>query len=199
MVKNVIFDMGNVLSVYDPQKYMRKLTDDAKAADAVARELFGGPEWRQLDAGTISEDAAVARVQARIPRYAAQVRRAMDEWSNHFVPMPGMQELVARLKAQGYGLYLLSNAGLSFFSYYKKAEVFRYFDGFVISAKEKLLKPDPALYRRLLDRYRLKAEECLFIDDLRENIEGAERVGIKGHCFAGSEELGRYLKRSGIL
>ncbi len=69
----------------------------------------------------------------------------------------------------------------------------------MISAKEKLLKPDPALYRRLLDRYRLKAEECLFIDDLRENIEGAERVGIKGHCFAGSEELERYLKRSGIL
>ncbi len=199
MLKNVIFDMGNVLSVYDPQKYMRKLTGNPRAAAAVARELFGGPEWRQLDAGAITEDDAVARVQARLPEYAEEVRRAVDEWPDHFEPMPGMKELVARLKAKGYGLYLLSNAGLSFFSYYKKAEVFRYFDGFVISAREKLLKPDPVLYRRLLNRYGLKAEECLFIDDLPENVEGAARAGIAGYRFTGAEELKKYLERSGIL
>jgi len=199
MIKNIIFDMGNVLSVYQPQKYVNQIISDPGAAEAVYHELFLGPEWKQLDEGTISEEDAVAQVQARIPRYAEQVRRAMENWHCMMIPMPGMTELVAELKRKGYPLYLLSNASLRFFKYYRNVAVFRYFDGFVISAKEKLVKPNPAIYRCLLERFRLKAAECLFIDDLQENIDGAARVGIPGHRFQGAEELEKHFRKSGIL
>ncbi len=199
MIRNLIFDMGNVLSVYNPKKYMRKITGNREAAAAVVRELFEGPEWKLLDAGAITEEEAVRKVQKRIPEYATEVRRAVAEWPSHFEATPGMEKTVGRLKAKGYGLYLLSNAGLSFYAYCGKERIFRYFDGIVISAREHLVKPDPALYRRLLGRYGLKAEECLFIDDLEENVDGARRLGIRGVRFQGTRDLVRYLEKTGIL
>lgn len=194
MIKNIIFDMGNVLLSYEPKIYVRKIIHDVNTAEAVLRELFQGPEWPMLDAGTLTEEDAVKRIQARIPQYAESVQCAMDGWDEMMTPLPGMLEIVAALKENGYRLYVLSNASLRFFSYYEQKEVFHYFDGFVVSAKEKIVKPDPEIYCRLLKRFDLKAEECLFIDDMQQNIAGASKVGMYGHCFEGADELKSYFK-----
>lgn len=199
MIRNVVFDMGNVLLDYQPQKFADELLGDPEAAGAVVRELFEGPEWKLLDAGAVEESEALARVQARIPQYAQEAALVMERWPYVMEPVPGMPGLVERLKGRGYGLYLLSNTSLQFYRFRESFELFRHFDGFVASAKEKLVKPDPAIYRLLCDRYGLVPQECLFVDDLAQNVEAAERVGFRVHLFAGAAELEEFLKEQGIL
>ncbi len=199
MIKNIVFDMGNVLLAYTPEEYIKTITQDETAAAAVLKELFQSEEWRQLDAGTITEEAAVAQVCARIPQYAAEVKKAMDNWHSDLTPMPGMPEIVIRLKEKGYKIYLLSNTSLRFFQYRDKVQMFRSFDGFIVSAKEKLVKPDVAIFECLCGRYGLLSGECLFIDDLQQNIAGAEKAEFHGHLFRGAEELSRYLEENHLL
>jgi epoxide hydrolase-like predicted phosphatase len=198
-IKNVVFDMGNVLLAYTPENYVHQVIQNPEAAQAVLKELFYGPEWIALDAGTITEEQAVLQVQARIPRFANDVQHAMDLWHSDLTPMPGMPEIISDLKKRHYKLFLLSNTSLRFLKYYRKVEMFRKLDGFVISAQEKLLKPDPAIYHCLCNRYDLLPEECLFIDDLQKNVEGAIACGWSAHRFTDAKELRQFLEQQGIL
>lgn len=199
MIKNIVFDMGNVLLAYNPVEYVKSVIQDEAAASAVLNELFYGPEWIMLDAGEITDEEAVKRVSSRIPQYSEQVKTAMDKWHSILTPIEGMPDLIEDLKEKDYKIYLLSNTSLRFFNYYNKVDMFRHFDGYLISAKERLLKPDPAIYRRLLTKFNLKSSECLFIDDLPQNIEGAKKVGFRAHLFRGSKTLRNYLKEESII
>lgn len=199
MIRNIVFDMGNVLSDYNPRKYAESLLCNHAAAEAVVRELFGGPEWMLLDAGAMEESEAVSRVQERIPQFSEAVAAAMDHWRCVLEPVPGMPELVDRLWQNDYRLYLLSNVSLRFLKYYRQVAMFRHFDGFLISAEEKLVKPDPAIFRRLCEKFGLLASECLFIDDLQENVDAAVRLGFHGYRFEGTEKLRQFLTREFIL
>ena len=199
MIKNIVFDMGNVLLAYKPKEYVKTITTDETIADAILKEFLFSQEWIMLDAGEITEEEAVARVQARIPEYAKYVQKAMDNWHTDLTPIEGMDNLVKTLKEKGYNIYLLSNTSLRFYQYQPNVEMFKHFDGFFISAKERLLKPQKEIYEKFLERFNLVSNECLFIDDLEENIKGAESVGIIGHQFRGKDELVEYLKTNGIL
>lgn len=199
MIKNIVFDMGNVLLSYTPEEYMKTITRDETIAAAVLKELFYSNEWIELDGGTILEEDAVKQVINRIPKYSDFVQKAMDNWHSDLTPIQGMPEIVKKLKQKNYKIYLLSNTSLRFYKYKDKVDMFHYFDGFVISAKERLLKPDIAIYNCLCSRYRLINEECLFIDDSQENIDGAKRAGFHGHLFQGAQELSDYLKDKKIL
>jgi putative hydrolase of the HAD superfamily len=123
----------------------------------------------------------------------------MDLWHSDLNPVEGMPEIVDELKKRNYRVFLLSNTSLRFFSFYKKVKMFEKFDGFIVSAKERLMKPDQAIYQCLCKRYSLIPQECLFIDDLQKNVDGAIRAGFAGHCFAGSGDLKMFLKQAGIL
>lgn len=191
--------MGNVLLAYNPEGYVQKIIQDPDAGKNVLKELFYGPEWEQLDADDITEEQIVRQVQRRIPQYADSVKLAMDLWHSDLTPVAGMADIIGRLKEKGYKIYLLSNTSLRFLKFYKKVELFQEFDGFLISAKEKLMKPDPAIYRRLCERYGLIPQECLFIDDLQKNIDGAIHAGWKGHRFTGAKELNEFFKSRDIL
>jgi putative hydrolase of the HAD superfamily len=138
-------------------------------------------------------------VNARIPQYAAEVRLAMKNWHCMMKTMPGMADIVSDLKKRGLKIYLLSNTSLRFYRYYRNVEVFRLFDGFVISARERLVKPDPAIFRRTCERFHLVPQECLFVDDVQENVDSAAGVGMNGHRFAGAEELRSFLENERIL
>ena len=199
MIKNIVFDMGRVLLGYTPEEYIQTITTDKVIATAVLKELFGGKEWIGLDAGSITEEEAIKQVSQRIPQYAEYVQKAMDDWHTTLIPMPGMPEIVKKLKEKNYKIYLLSNTSLRFFKFKDKVEMFDYFDGFIVSAQEKLMKPDKAIFDCLCDRYSLNCSECLFVDDLQVNVEGAIHAGLHAHLFTGAQELGGYLQKQNIL
>lgn len=197
-ITNIIFDVGGVLLKYRPKEYTHRIISDPEEAETVYRNLFDGNEWKQIDGGTMTEEEGVARVVNRIPQLADSVQFAMANWPSCLKVNEGMPEILNRLKSENYNLYLLSNTSLRFYEYCSKFEMFRLFDGMVISAKEKLLKPDPAIYQCLIKRFHLKPQECLFIDDTQVNVEGAENVGIHGHHFVKAEELDSYFRSVGF-
>ena len=85
---------------------------------------------------------------------------------------------------RGFRLYILSNAGLRFRTYEYKLPHPEYLSGILVSAEERMLKPDPQIFLRLCEKFSLKPEECLFIDDNAQNVHGAESTGMTGYCFA---------------
>lgn len=187
MFKNIVFDMGRVLLDYEPAKVCFEYTDRAEDVELIAKALFFSPEWILLDKGEISEADAMEIVKRRLPddRLKRIAELSMAHWHEYNIsPKPGMEELVKELKDKGHRIYLCSNASLRLRVYENRIPGSQYFDGTLVSAEERLLKPDAAIYQRLFEKFSIKPEESFFIDDLRENIEGARTVGMDGYCFA---------------
>lgn len=202
MIRNIVFDMGQVLIRWRPEEILEHFDLTGEEKTMLLQELFWSPEWTQQDRGILTEGEMIERVSARLPEslHAAveEVIKAWHVW--HLTPMPGMAELVRRLKAQGYGIYLLSNASAALRGYFPRIPGSECFDGLMVSAEEKLLKPQHEIYERLYERFGLVPEQCVFIDDSPANIEGAMLTGMQGIVFWGdTERLRRELRALGIM
>lgn len=194
MIKNIIFDFGAVLVDWNPRYLFVPYFGDADKAEWFLTKICPY-EWNaQCDAGRPIKDITEERV-AEFPAWEKEIRMYFDRWVDMMGgPIPGMEALVREYKQRGYGVWGLTNWSAETFPLVRDDyPVFKLLDGYVVSGEEKLLKPDARLYRVLLDRYGLKAEECVFIDDNPNNTAGAEAVGIKGIVFQGVEQLRKQL------
>ncbi len=196
MIKNIIFDMGRVLVEFYPEDFLTKegITDKAER-ELLLREIFHHEDWTNMDAGIMSEQEMYDEAVKRIPEHLHQTaHNLIFAWNDPIIPVKGMEDFVRECKEKGYGIYLLSNASVAQPVYWLRIPGHQYFDGTVVSALEKIMKPDVRIYQILLDRYGLKAEECLFIDDVARNIKGAEKAGIRGYLFDGDvDKLRKYM------
>ncbi len=188
MIRNIVFDMGNVLVGYDADRVCRKFVEDPEARERIRTAVFVSPEWVFLDMGVMEEGSALEKMVSRLSseKEREEARQCFLHWHEYNMwPVEGMAELIADLKEKGYGIYLCSNASVRLLECYKKViPGIRHFDGVLFSAPEKCMKPQKEIYERLFERFRLKPEECFFIDDLQLNIDGAAACGMKGYCFA---------------
>lgn len=185
MVKNIIFDIGNVLIKFDPLAYLVQEYQDFETVMILYREVFQSEEWALLDEGLIDEDEAVKRVSDRIPKYKETVAKLIKSWEYFLIEdiKPSIYFLKL-FKEKGYKLYALSNYPKRGFLYtQEKYDFFKLFDGKVISYEVKELKPDAEIYNSLLRKYSLKPEECMFIDDSYPNVEAATALGMKAVHF----------------
>lgn len=190
--KNVVFDIGCVLLTFEPETYL-PLTVPAELAQRLDWHLlYDSPMWVALDAGTVTEEE-VARDTAR--RYGDEsvwplILPAIQRFPEFMRPMPAV-ELIPQLHAQGKKVFALSNYGLEPFARTERrfSAIFSQMDGMVISSREKISKPEPAIYQLLCSRYGLKPEECVFIDDRPVNAEAARRVGMQAIVYTGMESL----------
>jgi putative hydrolase of the HAD superfamily len=201
MIRNIVFDMGQVMIRFDPEMFMDRAgiydPDDRKL---IRNELFRSVEWAQMDEGTLTEETAEPTILNRIPeRLKETVRELLYNWAFPREQIPGMEDLVRRLKETGYRIWLLSNASAMQPKYWQKVPVSRYFDGTMISCDVKVVKPSREIYRLFTEKFILKAEECLFIDDAPANVAGAIACGWQGIVFHGdADELERKMIASGI-
>jgi 2-haloacid dehalogenase len=197
----VIFDVGNVLYGWDPESFLsRQLADD----EARLRFIEDVDLWNwhdTLDGGRPFDEAA-AELSEKFPAYAELI----SAWGNRFGetigdPVPGVHEIVAELEARCVPLFAITNFSADFWPpfYAKEEAFFGRFRDIVVSGQEKLLKPDPALYFRALDRFGLKPREALFVDDRLINVEGAEAVRMHAHLFTTAEDLRARLEAEGLL
>ena len=200
MIRNILFDMGNVLIYFNRNLFMDRLGVAEEDKRLLMREVFLSVEWVRMDRGSMVEADAVASCCTRLPeRLHDAAEKLIQMWDRPILPIPGMYELIRELKEKGYGIYLLSNASLRQHEYWPRIEASRFFDGTLISADEGVMKPQPEIYRLILERFDLKAEECFFVDDVPANIEGAFYCGIPGAVFHDDVSRLRYqLREAGV-
>lgn len=194
-MKNVIFDFGNVLVQWCPDHVYGEYFGDEARAWWFFRHVID-LDWRQrIDAGE-SQDRCIAELQAKHPEYAEAIALYRDRWREMLVgEVPGMREVVERLKAMGFGIYGLTNWSMETFPEARERfGILQMIDRYVVSGAEGLVKPDARLFQVLLDRYGLKAEDCIFIDDNPDNVDAARRLGMEGIAFQGAEDLREKLK-----
>lgn len=197
MIRNIIFDMGNVLLDYNPDVSLQQFCKSDHARAIIKKELFLGEEWRQGDLGYITNEQRYEGVSKRVPEeYHSELRQVVDHWDICMIPLVGAKEFVNRMKEEGYHLFVLSNASTEFYQYFPRQFEMEIFDGIVVSSDLHIVKPDVRIYQHLLTIYQLKAEECLFIDDVPVNIEASRKVGMNGFVFRDSyEDVYSYLSQ----
>ena len=186
MIKNIVFDMGNVLLNYNPQVPLDLFCSSEAEKNTIRKELFEGAEWVEGDLGNITNEEKYERIRARIPQPMHEaLKRCVYEWHICMEPLPGAKEFCGYLKGKGYALYVLSNASDDFYGYFPRFAPLSYFDGIVVSADVHMIKPDGRIYAYLLNQYGIKPQECLFIDDLERNVEAAKGAGLAAEGFLG--------------
>ncbi|NBI11941.1 HAD family phosphatase [Colidextribacter sp. OB.20] len=199
MIQNIVFDMGGVLIDYVPARFVDLLGLEGEDKALLLREVFNTVEWVQMDRGAKTEEEAAAVMKRNLPaRLHGAVDRLVFWWELEMRPMEGMEALVKELKGLGYPVYLLSNASLRQPEYFDRIPGSQYFDGKIVSAFYKLLKPQPEIFRLLTQKFGLKLEECFFVDDLAANVEGAVNEGLSGAVFHGVEDLRKKLRAAGV-
>ena len=182
MYKSIIFDIGGVMIDFDPKGYLVDRLCSAKTEETVYGLTFGSEEWKKLDAGLISrfEGNHIMLEKARAAGCEFEVQGVLDDWTHILHPRHKMQELVRKLKSRGYCVYYLSNIPEDILELLTARGVLDQFDGGVASCEVHINKPDPRIYQALLDKYSLRASECVFIDDNLANVQAAFALGFAG-------------------
>lgn len=199
MIHNIIFDIGNVLTDFRWTEFLRDKGFDDAMIQRIARASVESPLWREFDRGVWSEEELMGAFVSNDPEIEKILHEAYDDIHGMVTPRNYAIPWVQALKAKGFGVFYLSN-------FSKKAEAecsdaltfIPYTDGGILSWRVKLIKPDSKIYRLLLERYALKAEECVFVDDTPENVEGAVQQGIHGIVFESREQVERELRGLGL-
>jgi 2-haloacid dehalogenase len=199
--KAVVFDVGNVLYGWDPDAFLvRQIADDAARLRLIEEvDIYG---WHEtLDGGRPYAEAA-AELSETFPEYAALIAAWGERFGETITdPVPGVHEIVAELDDKGVPLYAITNFSADFWKPFHEKEraFFAHFRDIVVSGEVKLLKPDSAIYYLALDRFRLRPDETLFIDDRGINVMGAELIGMKAHLFTDAADLRARLEAEGLL
>lgn len=198
MIKNIVFDMGNVLIMFYPEKIFSTILSDKDEIDAIVTHFYNTKEYREVDRGTMTYEQMLDIIKDNLPNHLIALLKELyvDNCfvSNHMPPFPEMYDLVAQLKENGYNVYLLSNATHQFHNYRNKIPVLGLMDGVLISADYQLLKPEREIYEALFEKFSLNPDECIFIDDVEENIRGSINCGMDGIVFSPSFENVNVLK-----
>ncbi|MGM9973727.1 MAG: HAD family hydrolase [Clostridiaceae bacterium] len=199
MINNIVFDIGNVLLDFKPQEYLKNKGFSDALIDKLMTCIFMSREWIELDKGTIEVEEAVKNFIDSAPTIGNEIIEIMEDWTSMLKPKEDMIEMLYKLKKKGYRIYLLSNYHKKAFAFTRRQNRFiEDVDGYVISWEHNCIKPQKEIYFKLLDKYSLINEETLFIDDMEENVIGAEQVGIKGIIFSDVENLKKTLKKYDI-
>ena len=204
-ITTLLLDFGRVLVDYDFDRFFALLRTDYRVSEPVFDEfmqvVLAEETYSSLDRELTPFALQVAALKQQHPA-CAELFDAFDKRFQEVVTgeVPGMRQLLAELRRSGYRLYGLSNWSSKVYETMRNySEIFSLLHGRVLSCEEHLLKPEPEIYRRALDRWGLNAEECVFVDDKQANIDGCQAVGIKGIRFAGCTALRRQLRLLNIL
>lgn len=197
--KNIIFDVGDVLISFRYRDYMRDLGFPEETVEFLTNNMIFTDFWEAMDRGEKDVGEASELFCDRYPELSQEIRIFWENIRDIVAEFDYARPLVLSMKEKGFRVYLLSNYPEKLADmHWPQFTFLPDMDGYIISAKVKLAKPDPAIFRMLMDRYRMKPEECVFIDDNRDNIQTASELGITSIHFTGYDDLIRELQKIGI-
>lgn len=197
-MKNLVFDMGNVLIEWNSEKILQAITDDIKLQNLLRKEVFETGLWVQTDEGVKTREEMIEVVTAKIgEEYRNEITQLSRYWYKYVDVYTKVQDRIIELSKNDYNIYILSNTAYTFYDLVKEgylpaASIAK---GIVLSCEERVLKPNEKIYNILLERYNLDPHDTMFFDDLSENIWGAARCGINGFVVENERELLTYLDK----
>lgn len=196
MVKNIVFDIGRVLVDYDWESYLDSFGFSPEVRARVVAAVFQNKDWGELDRGAIPEEEVLARFIAKAPEVETEIRKVWGHVFETIHERPYPPQWIQTLKKRGFGVYYLSN--YSWRGCKDTKEILDTFvplmDGGIFSCEVELIKPDPAIYRTFVEKFGLRPEECLFVDDIPANVEGARSIGMRAEVFTTAEEVWKLLE-----
>lgn len=177
MIKNIVFDLGNVILKGSPNIVLEQIKIDKKQYESIKNDFFN--DWKSLDLG-----GSTLREQLEKCKFDFEIDSEIEEKLLHYYKYRPFNveilELIKELKNKGYKIYILSNNNKEAEKYLLEIPDFKAFDGWIFSCDYQIMKPDPKIYNILFETYNLKPEECFFIDDSRKNIETGNKLGMAG-------------------
>lgn len=187
-MKNIVFDIGNVLLKWSPLDIVKTLFPLEPNPDILAQQIFKSQIWYDLNLGKLTEEEAIFLYRQEFPTKTAQLKILMEVVKKSLVPLQGSLELLNRAYQSGRSLYSITDNVKEIIVFLKKEyDFFEKFQGIIVSADVGLLKPNIGIYRTLLDRYGLQPSETIFMDDVIANVEGARQVGMYAIHFTTAE------------
>lgn len=199
MIRNIIFDIGNVLTDFRWKGFLEDKGFDEEMIGRIARASVLTPLWNEVDRGVWETERLMQEFIKMDPEIAGELHRAYDNVAGIVTKREYAIPWIQGLKAKGLRVYYLSNFSHKVYEECRDALDFMPFtDGGILSYREKVIKPDAEIYRRLLDRYSLKAEESVFIDDTMGNVEAAQELGLHGILFRSKEQTEQELRDMGV-
>jgi len=193
---SVIFDCSDTLLLLGNggKDLLYRLTGSQEKSEDMHARMFASSVWREYDCGRISKEAVESNLLSRLlPEDRNIGKQYLAQWLDSYTVIDGMDDLIKDLKAAGAKLFVLSDFPPCFETLWNRFDIFRYFDGRVVSYEEGIRKEDTRLFEILLQRYDLRAEDCLFVDDVQKNVDNGIKVGIRGHLFTDAEKLRKEL------
>ncbi|MBQ6907046.1 MAG: HAD family phosphatase [Clostridia bacterium] len=188
--KNVIFDYGNTIVEFEPMNIVRRFgVTDSADADILCEKVFDRKYWDKMDSDDITQDEFIKGVLSELPDRLHRIAKDIcNNWITNLPYITGMDDLIHKLKEDGYKIYLLSNISRHFAENSDKIEIFKEFDGLVFSGSIGLVKPNRDIFEYILEKYNFNSNETLFIDDNKQNVNTAEGMGIKSLLFTGNSK-----------
>ena len=200
MIKNIIFDLGNVLLNFKPNEFLLRFTDDVEYIDQFVTKILRSLEWLDLDRGTISIEDAKNNFISQYPKEVDFLTLFFNHWMEMLTPIEENIKILKDLRDLEYSTYILSNYIKEAYIFIKnKYDIFSLFDGQIISGFEKTIKPEKAIYLKLLNRYHLIPEESLFIDDILFFLKPAKKLGLETIWNQPKTDLWEELRKFDIL
>lgn len=201
-IKNVVFDIGNVLVTWNPLAILQETFSELKnSTDAshLLQKIFKADFWYDLNAGKITEVEAVEKYHIYLGKSKAELNLLLEKVKRSLTPLEDTLKIVERLHQANFPLYIISDNTIEIMAHLKKTyDFWNYFSGIVISAEIGHLKPSPIIYQHLLTTYQLKPEETIFFDDVDPNVKGAKDLNMHAFQFTTAEKCISDLKRFGI-
>lgn len=194
---NIIFDLGNVLIEWNKEKILSKICKNDLEYNLFNQFVFQSNLWIDLDNGKISlEFLENQLIDEMGHQYQDQIHELVRNWFNYVDLYDEVYELIKQLKKKNFQIYVLSNTSSIFHILLDSvlSKVSSVLDGYVISCEVKMMKPQKEIYLSLVNKYQLDIKDCIFLDDLEENVEAARTLGIKAFQIKERKEISNILK-----
>lgn len=199
MIRNIIFDIGNVLADFTWEEHYRRFGYTGERLDRLAKATVKSDAWNEYDRGALTDEEILQKFIDNDPEIETDIRRCLADVEGMVVRNDYAIPWIQELRQKGYKTLYLSNfSERAAKECAKSLDFIPYMDGGILSYQEKVIKPMPEIYQLLLDRYQLVPEECVFLDDTQKNLTGAEVFGIHTILFQNQSQAKEELRRLGV-
>lgn len=199
MIKNVVFDIGNVLTDFRWKEFLQDKGFDQEMVKRIAKASIMSPFWAEFDRGDWDEERLMREFVRNDPEIEKELHQAFDCVTGMVTLRDYAVPWIEELKEKGFRVLYLSNFSYKAYVECADALVFLpHMDGGILSYRDKVIKPNPEIYRLLLERFSLVPQETVFLDDTLENVKAAEAQGIHGIHFLSREQACSELAELGV-